>query len=335
MNGLDCEPRTRPPLPGTLFCRSGLAARRVLASCATLAICLGMAATGGAQELEPGAYWPIPAGLNIVTVATNVSWGDVNFDPALPIDDARATLGTTAVAFTRAFDFAGRSANIGVVSPIVGGRVSGNYRNEFTEIERFGLGDPRIRLAVNLHGAPAMSLREFAAYRQKLIVGVSLTVVPPLGQYSNTRVINLGSHRWSFKPEVGLSRQYGKWVLEMMVGAWFFTDNDDFYGGRTRAQQPIQVTQVHLTHRFSRGMWLSGNANFYVGGRTTIDGIPNLDLQRNSRVGLTFSKALSRGHSIRASVSRGAYTTIGADFSAIGVAYNYAWAKAPAGPPTP
>lgn len=335
MHALDSGPRTRNPAPGTRFCLSGRAVRTALARCATLGICLVLAATCRAQELEPGAYWPIPAGLNIVTVATNVSWGDVTFDPALPIDEARATLGTTALAFTRAFDFAGRSANIGVVSPIIGGRVSGNYLNEFTEIERFGLGDPRLRLAVNLHGAPAMSPRAFAAYRQKLIVGVSLSVVPPLGQYTNTRLINLGSHRWSFKPEVGLSRQYGKWVLEMMAGAWFFTDNDDFYGGRTRAQKPIQVTQVHLTHRFSRGTWLSGNANFYVGGRTSIDGIPNLDLQRNSRIGLTFSKTLSRGHSIRASVSRGAYTTIGADFSAIGFAYNYAWAKAPAGPPTP
>jgi hypothetical protein len=308
--------------------------RRVLAWCAPVLVCLIVGAPAGAQELEPGAYWPIPAGFNIVTVASTVSWGDVNFDPTLPIDDASATLGTTALAFTRAFDLAGRSANIGVASPVIGGKVAGNYLNQPTQIERFGLGDPRIRFAVNLYGAPAMTPREFATYRQRLIVGVSLTAAPPLGQYDNQRLINLGSNRWSFKPEIGLSRQYGQWVLETMVGAWFFTDNDDFYGGRTRSQKPIQVTQVHLTHRWP-GMWLSGNANFYVGGRTSIDGAPNLDLQKNSRMGLTFSKAIKRGHSIRASVSRGAYTTIGADFNAFGVAYNYAWAKQPQRPNNP
>jgi hypothetical protein len=304
-------------------------AARAMACGMVVAFCLLLAAgTVNAQELEPGAYWPIPAGFNIVTVASTVSWGDVNFDPTLPIDDASATLGTTAIAFTRAFDLAGRSANISVASPVIGGKVAGNYLNQPTQIERFGLGDPRVRFAVNLYGAPAMTPREFATYRQRLIVGVGVTAAPPLGQYDNTRLINLGSNRWSFKPELGLSRQYGRWVLETMIGAWFFTDNDDFYGGRTRSQKPIQVTQVHVTHRWP-GMWLSGNANFYVGGRTSINGAPNLDLQKNSRVGLTFSKVLRRGHSIRASISRGAYTTIGADFNAAGVAYHYAWASRP------
>jgi len=34
---------------------------------------------------------------------------------------------------------------------------------------------------------------------------------------------------------------------------------------------------------------------------------------------------LGGGHAIRAAVSRGAYTTIGADFTSIAFAYNYAW----------
>lgn len=283
--------------------------------------------TAAAQELEPGSYWPIPTGINIVTVASSVSWGDVTFDPALPVDEATATISTTALAFTRALSLAGRSANVGVAVPIVGGQLSGLYLDQPTEVDRFGLADPRFRLAINLYGAPAMTPREFQAYRQRLIVGVSLSVVPPLGQYDDTRLINLGNHRWSFKPEVGLSRAYGKWVTELMAGAWLFTDNHDFAAGRTREQAPIGFVQVHLTYRFTPGMWLSGNANFYTGGRTTIDGRQNLDLQRNSRIGTTFSRALTRRHSIRASISRGAYTTIGADFTAVGVAYNYAWSR--------
>jgi len=286
-----------------------------------------MPAAASAQELEPGAYWPIPRGLNIATVVNSFNWGDLAFDPAAPIDQASARINTTALIFTRAFSLVGRSANLGVVVPIIGGHVEGLYLGEPAAVGRFGLGDPRFRLAMNLYGAPAMTPQEFASYRQQTIVGVSVTVAPPLGQYDSSKLINLGTHRWSFKPEVGLSRTYGQWVVEAMAGAWLFTDNTDFLGGRTREQDPIAALQVHLTYKFTRGMWLAGDANYFTGGQTTIGGKQNLDLQRNSRIGATFSKALDRHQAIRMSVSRGAYTTIGADFTSIAFGYNYAWVR--------
>ena len=280
-----------------------------------------------AQELEPGAYWPIPKNLTIFTVVNSFNWGDLAFDPALPVDDGKATINTSVVAFTRAFSLAGRSANAGLALPVVGGHLEGVYLGTFLETSRFGLGDPRVRVAVNLYGAPAMTPREFISYRQGRIVGVSVTVAPPVGQYDSTKVVNLGTNRWSFKSEIGFSQTRGSWVLELMAGVWTFTDNNDFVGGRTRAQAPIVATQGHVTYKFNRSTWLAGDANFYTGGRTTIDGTQNLDLQRNSRVGATFSMGLGGGHAIRASVSRGAYTTIGADFTSIAAGYNYAWAR--------
>ena len=297
--------------------------RRALSTIVLLALPVSVSA----QELEPGAYWPIPRGLNIITVINNFNWGDVAFDPSAPIDEASARVNTTAFAFTRALNLAGRSANFGVVVPVVGGHVEGRYLGEPAEVDRFGLGDPRIRVAMNLYGAPSMTLQEFGPYEQRTIVGVSVTVAPPLGQYDSAKLINLGTHRWSFKPEIGFSRTNGKWVLEAMAGAWFFTDNDDFLGGRTREQDPIAAVQVHVTYRFQRGMWLAADANYFTGGKTTIGGQQNLDLQRNSRIGATFSRALDRHQAIRMSVSRGAYTTIGADFTSIAVGYNYAWAR--------
>jgi hypothetical protein len=114
-------------------------------------------------------------------------------------------------------------------------------------------------------------------------------------------------------------------MSEIMVGAWFFTDNTEFVGFRTREQDRIVATQFHFTRRFSPAMWLAADANFYAGGRTTIGGKQNVDLQKNSRIGATFSKGLGGGHAIRASFSRGAYTTIGADFTSVAVGYNYAW----------
>jgi hypothetical protein len=295
--------------------------------CAAAALALLMPVSASAQELEPGAYWPIPNGLNIFTVVNNVNFGDVAFDPSAPIDEASATINTTALAFTRAFNFAGRSANVGVSVPVIGGHIEGLYLGEPAEVGRFGQGDPRFRLAMNLYGAPSMTPQEFASYHHQTIVGISLTAAPPLGQYDSTKLINLGTNRWSFKPEVGWSQAYGKWVVEAMGGVWLFTDNTDFVGGRTRSQDPIVALQVHVTYRFKRTMWLAGDANYFTGGRTTIGGKANLDLQRNSRIGATFSSALDRHQAIRLSVSRGAYTTIGADFTSIAVGYNYAWAR--------
>jgi hypothetical protein len=294
---------------------------------ALVALALFLPGAARAQELEPGAYWPIPAALNIATFIYGFNAGDVAFDQSGPIDEASARINTIALVFTRAFSLAGRSANLGVMLPVFGGDLEGRYLGEPADLSRFGQGDPRLRLGVNLYGAPAMTPRDFAAYRGRTLVGLSLAVALPLGQYDSARLINIGTNRWSFKPELGLTRVYGKWVLEAMVGAWLFTDNTDFFGGRTREQDPIAQAQVHLTYRFRPSVWLAADANFYTGGRTTVDGRANFDLQRNSRIGATFSAALDRRQAIRASVSRGAYTTIGADFTSVAVGYSYAWVR--------
>ncbi len=294
-----------------------------LAALAALLAPLG----ASAQELTPGAYWPLPTGLNIVTVIDNVNWGDVTFDPSLPVEDARATINTLAAAYTRAIAIAGRSANVGIQVPLTSGHVEGLYRGAPTQVDRFGLADPRFRLAVNLYGATAMAPKEFASYKWRTLVGASLSVAPPLGQYDDTKVINLGTNRWSVKPEIGLSRAKGRWVTELMAAVWLFTDNTDFLQTGTREQAPIGAAQAHLTYRFSPRVWLAGDATFYTGGRTTVNGAQNVDLQKNSRVGSTFSWAFDQHHSMRASYSRGAYTTIGADFTSVAVGYNYAWMR--------
>ncbi len=298
----------------------------LLRAAAALAFLL-IPARAPAQELEPGAYWPIPTGVNIATVSNSFNWGDLAFDPSAPIDEASATINTTAFAFTRAFGLLGRSSNAGIVLPVVTGHVEGLYLGEFAEVDRFGMADPRLRMAINVYGAPAMTPKEFAAFRPRTIVGVGFTAAPPLGEYDDTKLINIGTNRWSFKPEAGLSITHGPWFFETMAGGWFFTDNTDFVGGRTREQDAILATQVHVTYRFKGGMWLAADANFFRGGRTTVGGRENVDLQENSRIGATFSRAFNRHHAIRVSVSRGAFTTIGNEFTSIAVGYNYLWAS--------
>ena len=295
--------------------------------CAALVSVLLLPVSGSAQELTPGAYWPLPGGINIFTVVNSFNWGDVSFEPSLPVEDGHARINTTALVYTRTLSIAGRSANVGVQLPVVGGHLEGVVSGTPAETGRFGLADPRLTIGVNLYGAPAMVPRAFGSYRMRTLVGVSLVVAPPLGQYDNTKLVNLGNHRWSVKPEIGMTHAMGRWVVELMAGVWLFTDNTDFAGGRTRTQDPILSTQAHLTYRFGPRIWLAGDVNFYKGGSTTVSGVRHLDLQKNSRAGSTFSWALTQHHSIRASISHGAYTTIGADFTSVAVGYNYAWTR--------
>lgn len=278
-----------------------------------------------AQELEPGAYAVAPKGLNVLVIANTFSFGDLAFDPAGPISDASARINATAIGLARMLNLGGRSAQLSVGVPFVGGHVEGLYAGERAEVTRAGLGDPRVRFAVNLYGAPTMDRKTFATYRQRRLLGASLTVSMPLGSYSRERLINIGSHRWAFKPEVGFVSSVGKWTLEVFGGVWVFTENDEFYRGTVRTQDPLASLQFHLQYDLKPRLQISGNANFYTGGRTSVNDAENLDLQRNSRLGVTIKQSLSGARALRYAFSHGAYTTIGADFIALSVSFQQAW----------
>ena len=283
------------------------------------------AARAGAQELEPGAYAVAPKGLNVFVAANAFSFGDLAFDLAVPISDGRARINTTSVGVSRMIGLFGRSAQLSLGVPIVSGHLEGIYLGEVAEVTRVGMGDPRVRLGVNLFGAPVMDRPAFAKYRQRRLVGASLTVSVPVGRYSQDRLINVGTGRWALKPELGYVSTAGKWTLEVFGGAWFFSKNDEFYRGSVRTQKPLASLQFHLDYQINPRLQASGNVNFYTGGRTTVNGTENLDLQKNSRVGLTVKQSLTGGRVLRYAISRGAYTTIGADFTALSFSFLQAW----------
>jgi hypothetical protein len=108
------------------------------------------------------------------------------------------------------------------------------------------------------------------------------------------------------KPEIGVSRAAGRWIVEAMAGVWLFTDNTNFSDGHLREQDPIASVQAHVWYRFGPTMFLAADANFYRGGRSTVDGVKHLDVQRNARVGWTFSWALDQRRSLRAVLSAAA-----------------------------
>ena len=294
-----------------------------------LALLSSLSSALNAQELNPAAYTPAPVGVNVVTLASGHNRGDLAFDPSGPIDEASAEITASTLGYIRTLSVAGRAANVALIVPYVVGDLEGLYLGEPASAHRSGLGDTALRLTVNLLGARAMTPKEFRGYRPRTLIGASLTVKAPTGQYDPAKLINIGTNRWAFKPEFGFVHVMGNWAIDAYVGGWFFTDNTDFLGGMTRAQDPILSTQAHVRYGFSRKVWAAVDGNFWWGGRSEFDGVPNDDLQQNSRIGLTFAFRPSARHSVRIAASRGAFTRIGGDFDSIGVSYSYTWLKRP------
>lgn len=288
------------------------------------AIVLAAAVPGPAQELEPRAYRTAPVGFNFLLATYQWSSGNVLIDPTVPIEDLNVDLHTATVSYMRTLGLFGRSASFTVSVPY--GYITGSARVEgdLVTASRAGSADLRMRVVVNLLGGPAMTPKEFAQHPRGRSMGVSLTVLAPTGQYDPTRLINFGANRWGFKPEIGYSSIKGRWILDAALGVWFFTANDDFLGVR-REQDPIGSFQAHLSYDITKKIWLSLDANYFTGGRTTTGGELKDDLQKNSRTGLTLSLPLRPRHSLRLAVATGAFTRIGADFDQFSVSYLYRW----------
>ncbi|HTO89082.1 MAG TPA: transporter [Thermoanaerobaculia bacterium] len=287
-----------------------------------LSLCVCPAA---AQQLEPRAYSPNPIGANFTGVTYTYQTGDVVFDASLPFSNVTANINSTAFSYIRTFGLFGRSASAGLVLPYAWGHVQGDVQEEFRQIHRSGLADMWLRSSVNLLGGPALTPAEFAKQKPSTTLGFSLFVVAPTGQYDPSKLINIGSNRWSFKPELGFTQPMGHWMFEVYTGVWFFTTNNDFFGGQTRTQEPIGTVQAHVSYTFRPRLWVAADYTYYWGGRSTVNGVLNADLLANSRFGLTLAVPITRGQSIKFAWSKGASTRIGADFSTYAVAYQFLW----------
>lgn len=278
-----------------------------------------------AQELEPRAYSPAPAGTNFIGLTYTRLSGQVLIDPALPITDIQADINSVSLGYVHVFDFAGRSASLGLLAPFVGGDVSGRVFDAPNEVHRAGVGDLRARFTIDLLGGPALSPDEFARRAPATIVGASLTIMAPTGQYNPAHLINVGSNRWAFKPELGISQPFGNWFAEATAGVWLFTDNDSFLGNKRRTQAPLAVLQLHGGYTFRPGLWIAVDAGFYTGGATTVSGIGNDDRQNNSRYGLTLSLPMTRNWSAKLAVSNGLAVRAGGNYKAISLTLQYLW----------
>lgn len=290
---------------------------------AGLLFAIGLAATVcHGQDLTPRAYVITPVHSNVILLTYDFSVGGALFDKTVPITNATGTLDVPIFSYYHSLSLFGRSANISASLPYGVGHFQGKFLDNETKLYRSGLLDSFVRFAVNIKGGPAMSAREYEGWHQKTILGVSLKVVVPTGQYDPTKLITNGSNRWAFKPEFGYSKRWGHWLLDAYGGAWFFTTNPEFWshneffpGTRTQSEAPIGSFEGHVSYDFKPRLWVSLDGNLWFGGRLSINGRESVKTyQQNSRVGVTASIPLTKHQSLKFSYSAGDYVLYGGNY---------------------
>lgn len=278
-----------------------------------------------AGEIEPRSYVNTPVGINFLLVGYSYSDGGLSTTASSPIEDAELKIHYGVLAYARALDVWGKSGKIDFIMPYADLSGSAMVADQLRERNVSGFTDPRFRFSVNFYGAPALTLKEFANYRQDLIIGASIQVSVPLGQYDEDKLVNLGNNRWFIKPDIGMSKAWGDLAVEVSTGVFFFSENDDFFGGKEMEQDPVYTTQIHVSYSLGPGIWAALSGTYDYGGRTTVAGIQNDDLQQNSRVGATLALPVNRNNSVKLFASTGIHTDIGSDYDLAGIVWQYRW----------
>ncbi len=278
-----------------------------------------------AQEIEPRIYANIPMDINIVVLSYSYGSGNILSDPALPIEDFTVVTHTPAITYARSIGFLGKLWKFQITQPYM--HMAGDVKiaGKDTSGTKTGFTDTRLRLAVNLFGSPAVSLKDFKRFQQETIIGASLVISVPVGQYDKSKRVNLGSNRFGIKPEIGVSKRLARWYLEAYAGIWFFTENKEFLETMVVKQEPIYTLQWHISYQFISGPWIAIDGAYADGGRISINEIKQTTFQKNWRIGGAITWPLNRQHSIKLIAHTGVYTRLGSDFDVITIAYQYLW----------
>jgi len=247
------------------------------------------------------------------------------FDPAIPLDNANVKTHGSILAYARSIKVGKMSGKVDAILPYAWLSGSADFMGERNYREVSGLADPRVRMSVIFIGGPALPLSGFKDYKQNFVMGASMQVYLPIGQYDPDKMVNLGTNRFTFKPEIGISKTIKQLILELALAGQFYTVNDNYYNGKTLSQEPIVSVQGHVNYNFRKGIWTALDGTFYWGGNTTIDGVRGDNLQQNSRLGITLAVPVNIHHSIKLNFSTGTSTRTGSDFDSVTAVWQYRW----------
>lgn len=258
-----------------------------------LYVFLGMSLTSQclAQDLDPKRWSHLPTEMNFAGGGYAFTRADICFDPVLRLENVEMEMNTWVLKYIRTFAFLQKSARVEFAQGFNEGSWKGLVDGIPSSIKRSGLSDSFMRFAINLLGSPPLKGKEYAVYRagveKETLAGIALAVQLPTGDYMDNKLINLGTNRFTFGPQLGLEHTRGKWSMEVTGSVWLFTDNDEFYKGKKLEQNPLYTAQIHLVHTFRPGIWTGVSLGYVSGGESILNGVEKHD--RKESLGCSFS----------------------------------------------
>lgn len=271
--------------------------------------CTLSAAALSAQDLEPRRWSHQPIGTSVVGLAYAYTEGSLQFDPVLEIEGASVTSQRVVAAYSHWFEALDKTARVDVFLPFEHTRWDGLLSGSPASRTREGLGDPWVRLSVNLVGSPPLEQKEFMQhYAQRpsnTVAGVALGVMLPLGDYDDQKLLNLGQHRFVLRPQAGVVHTRGPWSYELTGSAFVYGDNDDFFGGNELSQEPLYALQGHIVRSLPNRWWVSISGGFSWGGETAINGVSKDDDRNYVLSAVSFGLPIAKTQSLKVVYTRG------------------------------
>lgn len=279
---------------------------------------------------EPRRWSHLPLDTNFIGAAYIYTEADILVDPTLLIEDTQLEMNTLGIKYIHSFELLGKSARVDVTQSFQEGKWTGKLNGASTSTTRSGLADTLIRVAMNVYGAPPLKGKEFAQYRattkEETIVGLGLAVRLPTGEYMEDKLINLGQNRYVFRPQVGVTQQWGKWLAEATGQVAFYTDNDAFFNGNTLKQKPLFIGSAHLIYMFRPDWWGSFSLGYDKGGEKNINGVDKNDAQQNIAGKISVGYSINRVSSIKFHyIKTRTQVSTGLDSNSLAVSASYAW----------
>ena len=182
-----------------------------------------------------------------------------------------------------------------------------------------------------LKGGPALNEAQFENYKPATIIGVSFAVTAPTGLYDSNKILNLGSNRWSFKPEIALSHPFGpgqKWQFDTYANAYFYTDNTSFHGSQVLRQQPLPGLEGHVSYLFTESLWASLDTRYSFHGISFVNGVNQSNPQQNFILGSEMNLSLNTRNSLVFEFAKALVHQNGPALTGFSVRYDYTWGKA-------
>ena len=303
--------------------------KRLLLACLVLAVLHAPNRTC-AQFTDPRTYEDTPVGTNQLELAYAYAHANSSLDTSLIIAGAKLNLNQGIIDYTRYFGFLHRMTWVEAGVPIagLGGSVSGtNIQGSVT-----GAGDSSYSLGILLKGGPALSVAQFENYKPATTLGVSLAITAPTGLYRPNKILNLGSDRWSFKPEFAFSHPFGpeqKWEFDAYANAYFYTSNVSYHGKGILQQQPLPGVEGHISYSFNDSIWASLDTRYSFRGTTLVDGVPQNDVQENFILGSELNVSLNSRNSLVFEFAKALVHNNGPAVVGFSVKYDYTWARSP------